>query len=100
RLLLHTMATGASELIAHVHGHHDTCAAFAPDGRTIAALARHEDQAVLCTVDLTTGSRRPLWSRAGAASADPVVTWSPDGRFIAATYLTAEDDFATIVARS
>jgi Tol biopolymer transport system component len=100
QVLTYTLATSRGELVPDAGDDSEFCAAFAPDGRSVATLAGDEEQAVLCTVDLTTGSRQPLWSREGAASVDPVVTWSPDGRFIAATYLTAEDAFATVVVHS
>jgi hypothetical protein len=69
------------------------------DRRTVVTLAGEGDQAVLSTVDTSTGVRRRLWSRPGVASVDPAVTCAPDGGFVAATYLTPEDSFATVVVR-
>jgi Tol biopolymer transport system component len=97
-LVVRTFATGAAEALVAGPGDGDTAAAYAPDGKRIAALAEDDDRAVLTVIDLASGSRRPLWSVDGVASADPRVTWSPDGAYIAVTYVTTDDDsFATAI---
>jgi dipeptidyl aminopeptidase/acylaminoacyl peptidase len=97
-LVVRTFATGTAEALAAGPGGGDSAAAYAPDGKRIAALAEDGDEAVVTVIDLASGRRRLLWSVEGVASADPVVTWSPDGAYVAVTYVTPDDDsFATAI---
>ncbi len=99
RPVVHHLATGIAELLPHLERVHDRHAAFGADAGTVVTLADEGDDAVLSTVDTAGGVRRRLWSGPGTASVDPVVSCSPGGDFIAATYVTPEDSFATVVLR-
>jgi hypothetical protein len=95
--MMHSLATASNQPIAHPRYEADSCGAFAPNGTVVAVQADSEDTAFVDTVDLITGVRRRLWSGAGRARTTPSITWSADGRFIAATYITDDDTDATIV---
>ncbi|MGW4892753.1 TolB family protein [Kitasatospora sp. NPDC004240] len=94
-LVLFTLATGER------HSHDATAeggtefAALSPDGRTLATLTG--DDVRVGVLDLATGARRRIWSAPGWATVEASVSWSPDGRLIAATYVSEEDVAATIV---
>ncbi len=98
-LCLHTLATGEQRwLSAHVDGQ-DWLAALSPDGRTMATLATadSEDIAFVNVVDIASGQRRRLATVPGGYAAESAVSWSPDSRLIAATYLTHQEEDATLV---
>ena len=73
-------------------------AALAPGGDRVAGLGSawagwtdDDSRAAVTVVDIESGQARELWSAAGAPTADAVATWSPDGRFIAVTWVDADD---------
>ena len=72
-------------------------ATLAPDGIQVAAMTTAGDQStddnrvILIVVDTGSGQARELWSARGAPTSDAVVTWSPDGLFIAVTWVDGDD---------
>jgi hypothetical protein len=77
-------------------------AAFAPDGRRVAALHQDDDSVAVTVLDTDTDTdtdaarRRVLWSAEGTVG-DPILTWSPDGRFLAVNHLDPDDSEHTVV---
>ncbi|WP_066367731.1 hypothetical protein [Herbidospora mongoliensis] len=75
---------------------HDRHAAFSPDGTVVAVLTGDEgaepNLAVVSLLDPATGERQRVWSAVGAASFECGVCWSPDGRLVAVTYLTWDEE--------
>jgi hypothetical protein len=102
-----TLATGQRRWFEADSGAIDRRAAMSPDGRTIATVTTdidpiHPDDpdAGIATVDLidvATGQRHRHWSTPGGWSQESNVSWSPNGQLVAASYLTMDDQFATIV---
>jgi hypothetical protein len=75
----------------------DQDAMLSPDGTMIATLTGSEEEdpghAVIGLLDPATGRRRDLWQAVGSASWESGLCWSPDGRLIAATYMTWDDEY-------
>jgi dipeptidyl aminopeptidase/acylaminoacyl peptidase len=92
RLHLVTLATGAAVRFDPPAGTHDRVGAISPDGDELAVLSTVGDEAVLARLAVSTGVRRRLWSAPGGWSDESAVSWSPDGRLVAATYLDEETD--------
>lgn len=107
RLCLVTLATGAQRWFDPLDGPgFDVTAAMSSDGRTIATITTDEspgrrntvDSSIVAVdlIDMATATRRRLWSTPGTTG-DSVVSWSPDGRLIAASYLTLDEQYQTVV---
>lgn len=97
RLSLHTLATGAAVILPTGPGDGANAAAFAPDGKRIAVLTSDEETASVVVLDVDGGRLRELWSVEGGTHAGTVVSWSPDSRFLAVTYLDPDDSDHTVV---
>ncbi len=97
RLSLHALATGVGVTLPPSPGDDANAAAFAPDGDRIAVLALDDDRATVTVLDVDGGRPRPLWATEGGTSAETVVSWSPDGGFLAVTYIDPEDADHTVV---
>ena len=70
----------------------DGPAAMSPDGGWVATIGTDG----IDLIDLAGGGRRRLATVSGSAT-ESAICWSPHGRFLAATYLTGDDEFATRV---
>jgi hypothetical protein len=76
----------------------DHCAAVSPDGEQIATLScywdpgLHKDLTSVNVVEVAAGARRQLWATEGGWSAESGVSWAPDQRLVAATYLWEDED--------
>ena len=97
RLSLHTLATGAATILPPGPGDGANAAAFAPDGKRIAMLTSDDEAASVVVLDVDGGRVRELWSAEGGTHAGTVVSWSPDGGFLAVTYLDPDDSDHTVV---
>ncbi|GAA3597805.1 hypothetical protein GCM10022419_096430 [Nonomuraea rosea] len=103
RVVLHTLATGARREFA---SDDFMRAALAPDGALLAVLADlsngpgipgvGDESAGVALIETATGARRTLWSAEGYWE-ESSISWSPDGRLLAATYLTTDDVLTTVV---
>ncbi|GII80824.1 hypothetical protein Sru01_58060 [Sphaerisporangium rufum] len=86
-----TLADGEEQWFATPDERSDQDAMLSPDGTVIATLADSGEEdpghAVIGVLDPVTGCRRDLWRAEGAASWESGLCWSPDGRWIAATYM-------------
>lgn len=92
-LVVHTLADGSESRFAEGDDGRDQCAAFSPDGRSLAVLAAtevwapeghiEENLLIVEILDPATGGRRRLWTGPGFVSAEAAISWSPDGRLIA-----------------
>lgn len=77
--------------------------ALSPDGRYLAALGVDGGTATVCLLGTAAGERRDLWRARGNRSVESRLSWSPDGRLLACTYLTEnvtwedDDEIATVV---
>jgi dipeptidyl aminopeptidase/acylaminoacyl peptidase len=106
-LVVRTLADGSETRFAEGADGGDLCAAFSPDGRSLAVLAATEVWApeghieknllIVEILDPATGDRRRLWSGPGLAPAERAISWSPDGRFIAVVHLDPDEQFAVTV---
>ncbi|GAA3221179.1 hypothetical protein [Nonomuraea helvata] len=103
RVVLHALATGArQEFVSDDF----VRAALSPDGSRIAVLAdlsngpgipgMGDEIAGIVLIETATGARQPLWSAEGYWQED-AISWSPDGRLLAVTYLTLDDVITTVV---
>ncbi|MER6004424.1 hypothetical protein ACWDRB_40640 [Nonomuraea sp. NPDC003707] len=103
RVVLHELATGArQEFVSDGF----VRAALSPDGSRIAVLADlsngpgipgvGDEIAGIVLIETATDARQPLWSAEGYWQED-AISWSPDGRLLAATYLTLDDVITTVV---
>ncbi|MFI9848398.1 hypothetical protein ACIHFD_66115 [Nonomuraea sp. NPDC051941] len=103
RVVLHELATGArQEFVSDGF----VRAALSPDGSRIAVLADlsngpgipgvGDEIAGIVLIETATDARQPLWSAEGYWQED-AISWSPDGRLLAATYLTLDDIITTVV---
>lgn len=105
-LFLHTLETGQ----AHWFGPGSipgVAWALSPDGTSIAALSLLHDRARpddadatlarVSVVDMYTGEYCRLWQTPGGWSNETVLSWSPDGQLLAATYFTPDEQIATVV---
>ncbi|WP_214417153.1 PD40 domain-containing protein [Sphaerisporangium fuscum] len=103
RVVLHALATGARQEFA---SDDFMRAALSPDGTRIAVLADlsngpgipgvGDEIAGITLIETATGARQPLWSAEGYWE-EASISWSPDGRLLAATYLTLDDVLTTVV---
>lgn len=77
--------------------------ALSPGGRYLAALGVDGGTATVRLLGTAAGERRDLWRARGGWSAESRLSWSPDGRLLACTYLTEnvtgedDDEIATVV---
>ncbi|MGW4960540.1 hypothetical protein ACWEPL_25265 [Nonomuraea sp. NPDC004186] len=103
RVVLHELATGArQEFVSDGF----VRAALSPDASRIAVLADlsngpgipgvGDEIAGIVLIETATDARQPLWSAEGYWQED-AISWSPDGRLLAATYLTLDDVITTVV---
>jgi hypothetical protein len=104
-LCLHALATGEQRWYPAQADGQDWLAALSPDGKTIATLATTEEDldqgsVVLNVVDVVGGQRRRLVTVPGGFAAECAIAWSPNGQLIAATYLTEDEDDATLILDS
>lgn len=60
-------------------------------------LTSDEETASVVVLDVDGGGVRELWSAEGGTHAGTVVSWSPDGRFLAVSYLDPDDFDHTVV---
>jgi dipeptidyl aminopeptidase/acylaminoacyl peptidase len=103
RVVLYRLSTGDERRIRLPEGEHIARTAFSPDGRHLAVSVDRGDeytgQCHLDVVDLGTYTRRRLWSADGAANVHLAgVGWSPDGQYLAVSYVMREEDvFAAAV---
>ncbi|MDP9793842.1 hypothetical protein J2S43_002354 [Catenuloplanes nepalensis] len=95
RLLLRTVG-GDADTVLPSEGEQSGAVAFSPDGTGVAMLNQAGGRALLSVVDLRSRGARTVWTGEGAAE-DLALTWSPGGRFLAATYVTPDDTSATVV---
>jgi WD40 repeat protein len=74
-------------------------AAFSPDGGQIATIDIDiaSDTVFVDVLDVTGKQRRRLWSTSGGWSSETRISFSPDGRFVAATYLQPDNTVASVV---
>ncbi|MEV0388509.1 hypothetical protein [Nonomuraea sp. NPDC050643] len=103
RVVLHTLATGARQEFA---SDDFLRAALSPDGALLAVLADlssgpgipglGDEIAGIELIETATGTRRRLWAAEGYWE-EASLSWSPDGRLLAATYLTLDDVLTTVV---
>jgi hypothetical protein len=92
---MHTFATRVNDVYASPPEQLDRCAVFAPDATMLATLAHDDELTVtLDVVSVSTRARHRLWSGDGGPSD---LTWSPDGRHLAFTYVSANDDASVTV---
>ena len=105
-LCLHTLATSHQTWYHNPGSEQPQAAALAPDGRQIATLNTGEDPdddddnaglSLINLIDVATQQTRRMWSTSGGWSQESTITWSPDGTFLAATYLNPEEELATVV---
>ncbi len=95
RLCLHDLSTGRQRWLP---AEQDRVAALSPDSGRVATLAVAADgSAAVEVVEVGAGRRRRLRTAAGSCGAESAICWSPDGRLIAASYLTDDDEPATLV---
>lgn len=66
--------------------------ALSPAARHAALLLDAYDRVEIAELDLVTGDTRPIFDAPGGSSAETVVSFSPDGNLIAATFLSLGDD--------
>jgi hypothetical protein len=106
-LIVRTLADSSETRFAEGDDGGDLCAAFSPDGRSLAVLAAtevwateghiEENLLIVEILDPGTGDRRRLWSGPGRAPAERAISWSPDGRFIEVLHEDLEERFAVTV---
>ncbi|TXR99734.1 hypothetical protein EAO73_27645 [Streptomyces sp. col6] len=77
----------------------DLLAAFAPNGAHLAVLSDgpEGEQVTVSILDLPGGERRRLWTGQGGATPVGMLSWSPDGRFIAAGFENDDEDPVTVI---
>lgn len=97
RLALQALVSGTVVTLPPGLGGGANAAAFAPDGKRIAELRRAGDKAVVAVLDVEGSRRSDLWSTEGGTSSDTVVSWSPDGRLLAVSYVDPDDFDHTVV---
>jgi dipeptidyl aminopeptidase/acylaminoacyl peptidase len=95
RLLLHELATDTARTLPLSPDVYVAAATFHPAGDRVAALTQDGDRATVIVFD--TGGHREVWSAEGGQPDNPAVSWSPDGRLLAITYLTPDDHDRTVV---
>ncbi|MFJ6216130.1 TolB family protein [Streptomyces sp. NPDC092296] len=95
QLVVRTLATGEQRVFDALADGTARYAALSPDGGRLAVLSddASEVHASVTVTDLAGGAVRRLWLAEGEASAEGAVSWSPDGRLLAVTYL-ADGEFA------
>jgi len=100
-LCLSNLSTGRQRWLSAQTDGQDWLAAISPDGASVASIATVDtaevESATINLIDVATGRRRRLGHAAGSHSAESAICWSSDGRLIAATYLTDDDEIATLV---
>lgn len=97
RLVVHTLATGEQRTFDARADGLDRQAVLSPDGFSLATLGDLDDDVLVSTLDIRTGTRRRLWSTEGMSILSGWLGWSPDGRRLAVTYDTHDADGRTVV---
>jgi hypothetical protein len=100
-----TLATGERRWFETSGDDFDVTAATSPDGRNIATITAvigpgHSDsednRVAVDLIQLLPEERRRLWSTPGQ-SGDSSIHWSPDSRLVAASYITPDEEYTTVV---
>ena len=99
QLIIHELDTGIQKFYATSGGGY-LLGSISPDGNHIAALndtSSEDAQAALDVIKVSTGERESVWTGDGWWETERAVNWSPDGSLVAATYLNANDELATLI---